>query len=195
MISAIIRFSIRSPGVVVALALMLVAYGIFTLQRARVDVFPEFSPAQVSIQTEAAGLSAELVETQVTQKIENALAGVSGVETFRSQSIPGLSVVSVVFDEGSDVYHNRQVVAERISALAPQMPVGVSAPMITPLTSSASTVLGIGFTSSERTLTEVRTLADTVVRPHLMSWLRPRPAPRASSPRGISRVSISASPS
>lgn len=169
MISAIIRFSIRAPGVVVALALMLVAYGIFTLQRARIDVFPEFSPAQVSIQTEAAGLSAELVETQVTQKIENALAGVSGVETFRSQSIPGLSVVSVVFDEGSDVHHNRQVVAERIAVLAPQMPVGVSAPMITPLTSSASTVLGIGFTSAERTLTEVRTLADTVVRPHLMS--------------------------
>ena len=63
MITAIVRFSIRFPGVVVALALMMIAYGIFTLQRARVDVFPEFSPTQVVIQTEAAGLSSELVET------------------------------------------------------------------------------------------------------------------------------------
>lgn len=169
MITALVRFSVRSPGVVVALALMLVAYGIFTLQRARVDVFPEFAPTQVSIQTEAAGLSAELVETQVTQKIENVLAGVSGVQTFRSQSIPGLSVVTVLFDEGSDIYRNRQVVAERIAGLTSQMPVGVGAPAITPLTSSASTVLGIGLTASARSLGEVRALADHVLRPHLMS--------------------------
>nr|MCU0889886.1 efflux RND transporter permease subunit [Rubritepida sp.] len=62
MITAIVRFSIRFPGVVVSLALMLVASGVFELQRARLDVFPEFSPTQVVIQTEAAGLSAELVE-------------------------------------------------------------------------------------------------------------------------------------
>lgn len=169
MISSIVRFSIRAPGVIVALALMLVAYGIFTLQRARVDVFPEFSPTQVFIQTEAAGLSAELVEMQVTQRIENALAGVSGVEDLRSQSIPGLSVVTVLFEEGTDIYRNRQVVAERITSLAPQMPAGVSAPSITPLTSSASTVLGVGLTSSQRSHTELRTLADNVLRPHLLS--------------------------
>src|SRR5512137_1249257 len=115
MITAIVRFSIRFPGVVVALALMMIAYGIFTLQRARVDVFPEFSPTQVVIQTEAAGLSSELVERQVTQAIENALLGVSGVEALRSQSIPGLSVVTVLFEDGTDIYRNRQVVSERIA--------------------------------------------------------------------------------
>jgi CzcA family heavy metal efflux pump len=169
MITAIVRFSVRFPGVVVALALMLVAYGIFTLQRARVDVFPEFSPTQVVIQTEAPGLSADLVEVQVTQHIENALLGAAGVEVLRSQSIPGLSVVTALFQDGSDIYRNRQVVAERIGALANRMPVGVAAPAITPLTSSASTVLGLGLTSKERSATELRGLADAVVRPHLMS--------------------------
>lgn len=169
MITAIVRFSVRFPGVVVALALMLVAYGIFTLQRARVDVFPEFSPTQVVIQTEAPGLSADLVEVQVTQHIENALLGAAGVEVLRSQSIPGLSVVTALFQDSSDIYRNRQVVAERIGALANRMPVGVAAPAITPLTSSASTVLGLGLTSKERSATELRGLADAVVRPHLMS--------------------------
>jgi CzcA family heavy metal efflux pump len=168
-ISTIVRFSIRFPGVVVALALMLVAYGIFTLQRARLDVFPEFSPTQVVIQTEAPGLSAELVETQVTQPIENALLGVTGIEKLRSQSIPGLSVITALFVDGSDIYRNRQVVAERIAVLATRMPAGVLPPTITPLTSSASTVLGAGLTSKERSLTELRDIADWVIRPHLMA--------------------------
>ena len=89
MISFIVRQSIRYPGVVVALALTVVIYGFYVLTRANLDVFPEFSPSQVVIQTEAPGLSAELVERQVTQPIENALAGASGVEHIRSQSIPG----------------------------------------------------------------------------------------------------------
>jgi CzcA family heavy metal efflux pump len=168
-ITAIVRFSIRFPGVVVSLALMLVAYGIFTLEHARLDVFPEFSPTQVVIQTEAAGLSPELVESLVSQPIENALLGASGVERIRSQSIPGLSVVTVLFEDGSDIYRHRQVVAERLAPLAGRMPAGVGTPGITPLTSSASTVLGLGLTSGTRSLTELRTLADTVVRPHLLS--------------------------
>ena len=169
MITAIVRFAIRFPGVVVALALMLVAYGLFALQRARVDVFPEFSPTQVVVQTEAHGLSAELVETLVTQPIENALLGVAGVATLRSQSIPGLSVVTVLFDDGSDIHRNRQAVAERLAGVAGRMPVGVPAPTLTPLTSSASTVLGVGLTSKTRSLTELRSLADTVLRPHLLA--------------------------
>lgn len=169
MISAIVRFSIRFPGVVVAVALMLIAYGIFTLGRARLDVFPEFSPTQVVIQTEAPGLSAEIVETQVSQPIENAVAGVSGVEILRSQSIPGLSVVTVLFEEGSDIYRNRQVVSERITSLASRMPVGVAAPAITPLTSSASTVMVVGLTAKDRSLADIRTIADTVFRPHLLA--------------------------
>ncbi len=169
MIAFIVRQSIRYPGVVVALALTLIIYGLYVLTRANLDVFPEFSPSQVVIQTEAPGLSAELVERQVTQPIENALAGASGVEIVRSQSIPSLSVVSVVFRDGSDVYRNRQVVSERLSALASRLPAGVEQPAMTPLTSSASTVLGVGLTSKQRSLMEVRTLVDWAIRPHLMA--------------------------
>ena len=168
MISYIVRQSIRYPGVIVALALTIVAYGLFTLSRAHLDVFPEFSPAQVVIQTEAPGLSAELVETQVSQPIENALAGLPGLQSLRSQSIPGLSVVHVFFPEGSDVYRNRQVAAERLAALSSQLPRGI-VPTITPLTSSASTVLGVGVTSEKRSLMELRTLVDWTLRPHLLA--------------------------
>jgi CzcA family heavy metal efflux pump len=168
-ISFIVRQSIRYPGVVVALALTVAVYGFYVLTRANLDVFPEFSPSQVVIQTEAPGLSAELVERQVTQPIENALAGASGVEHVRSQSIPGLSVVSVLFRESSSVYRNRQSVAERLSVLANQLPRGVAQPAMTPLTSSASTVLGVGLTSDTRSLMEIRTLVDWTVRPHLLA--------------------------
>ncbi len=167
-ISYIVRQSIRYPGVIVALALTIVVCGLFTLSRAHLDVFPEFSPSQVVIQTEAPGLSAELVETQVSQPIENALSGVSGLESLRSQSIPGLSVVHVFFRDGSDIYRNRQVVSERLASLSTQLPNGI-VPAMTPLTSSASTVLGIGITSDKRSLMELRTLVDWVIRPHLLA--------------------------
>ncbi len=168
MISYIVRQSIRYPGVIVALALTIVVYGLFTLSRAHLDVFPEFSPSQVVIQTEAPGLSAEQVEFQVSQPIENSLAGVPGLDSLRSQSIPGLSVVHVYFQDGSDIYRNRQVVSERIGALAALLPRGI-VPAMTPLTSSASTVLGIGITSGTRNLMELRTLVDWVIRPHLLA--------------------------
>ena len=169
MIAFIVRQSIRYPGVVVALALTVILYGLYVLGRANLDVFPEFSPSQVVIQTEAPGLSAELVERQVTQPIENAVAGTSGVEAVRSQSIPGLSVVTVVFRDGSDVFRNRQVVGERLTMLANRLPRDVAQPSMTPLTSSASTVLGVGLTSKSRSLMEVRSLVDWTVRPHLMA--------------------------
>ena len=130
-------------------------------------MFPEFSPTQVVIQTEAPGLSAELVETLVSQPIENAISGVPGILSLRSQSIPGLSVVTVIFSDRSDIYRNRQLVAERLTTTQSVMPQGVT-PNITPLTSSASTVLGIGLTSEKRTLMELRTFVDRIVRPHLL---------------------------
>jgi len=132
MIAGLVRFSIRYAGVVVALAATIVAYGAYTLSRANLDVFPEFSPSQVVLQIEAPGLSSEQVEVLVTQPIENALAGVPGLDGIRSQSIPGLSVITVIFEDGSDTYRNRQVVSERLSALAAQMPEGVDAPTMTP---------------------------------------------------------------
>lgn len=168
MMAALVRFSIRFHGVIVGLASLLVIYGLYSLVRADMDVFPEFAPTQVVIQTESPGLTAELVETLVTQPIENAIAGTVGVASMRSQSIPGLSIVTLIFDEGTDIYRNRQVIAERLTALGNRLPRNV-VPNITPLTSSASTVLGLGLTSDTRSLMELRTLVDWTVQPHLMA--------------------------
>ena len=166
--SAIVRFAIRYYGVVIGLACLVVLYGIYSLTRSNLDVFPEFSPTQIIIQTESPGLSAELVELLVTQPIETSIAGSVGVASIRSQSIPGLSIVRVIFDESSDIYRDRQIVAERLSTLSNQIPRGIT-PNITPLTSSASTVLGFGITSKKRSLMELRTLVDWTITPHLLA--------------------------
>lgn len=168
MMSAIVRFSIRFYGVIIGLAVLVVLYGSYSLTRSNLDVFPEFSPTQIIIQTESPGLSAELVESLVTQPIETSIAGTVGVSDMRSQSIPGLSVVTVIFDASSDIYRNRQVVAERLSTLSTRLPENIT-PNITPLTSSASTVLGFGLTSQYINLMELRTLVDWTVTPHLLS--------------------------
>jgi len=168
MMSGLVRFSIRYAGVIIGLALLVITYGLYSLTRANLDVFPEFSPPQVVIQTEAPGLPAEMVEMLVSQPVENSVAGAVGAASMRSQSIPGLSVVTVIFREGTDIYRNRQVVAERLSTLTNQLPRGIT-PNITPLSSSASTVLGAGLTSDQRSLAELRTLVDWTIRPHLMA--------------------------
>jgi CzcA family heavy metal efflux pump len=146
----------------------MVMYGIYSLTRSNLDVFPEFSPTQLIIQTEAPGLSTDLVESLVSQPIENSISGTVGVELMRSQSIPGLSVVTVIFKEGTDVYRNRQVVAEHLATLANRLPDGIT-PNITPLTSAASTVMGIGITSDSKSLMELRSMVDWTLRPHLMA--------------------------
>ncbi len=168
MMSALVRFSIRFSGVIIGLASLVVLYGLYSLTRSNLDVFPEFSPTQIIIQTESPGLSAELVESLVSQPIETSIAGTVGIENMRSQSIPGLSIVTVIFDESTDIYRNRQVVAERLATLSNQFPQGIT-PNITPLTSSASTVLGVGLTSKTRSLTDLRTIVDWTIVPHLLA--------------------------
>ena len=168
MMSALVRFSIRFNGVIIGLASLVVLYGLYSLTRSNLDVFPEFSPTQLVIQTESPGLSAELVEQLVSQPIEQSIAGTVGIELMRSQSIPGLSVVTIIFDEGTDVFRNRQVIAERLATLSNRLPRGII-PNITPLTSAASTVMGIGLTSDKRSLMELRTLVDWSIRPHLLA--------------------------
>ncbi|MEQ1766549.1 MAG: efflux RND transporter permease subunit, partial [Methylotenera sp.] len=168
MMSALVRFSIRFSGVIIGLTIAVILYGLYSMSRSNLDVFPEFSPTQIIIQTESPGLSAELVESIVTQSIETSIAGTVGIESMRSQSIPGLSIITIIFDENTDIYRNRQVIAERLATLNNKLPKGIT-PNITPLTSSASTVLGFGLTSKTRSLTEIRTLVDWVIVPHLLA--------------------------
>ena len=169
LLAGIIGFSLRYHGVVIALALLFAGYGLYALTGASYDVFPEFAPPQVSIQTEAPGLAPEQVEVLVTQPIENAVNGVPGVQALRSQSIQGLSVITATFDPKSDVYRDRQNMGERLAELAARMPSGVQAPAMSPLTSSTSVALVIGLTSRQRSLMELRTLADWTLKPRLLA--------------------------
>lgn len=169
LLAAIVRFALRFRGVVIALAALVLGYGLYELSYAEYDVFPEFAPPQVVIQTEAIGLSPEQVEVLVTQPIENAINGVPGVESLRSSSIQGLSLITVNFASDSDIYRDRQVVAERLATLAAQLPQGIAAPEMSPLTSSASMVMVIGLTSERRSLMELRTVADWIVKQRLLA--------------------------
>lgn len=169
MLTAIVHFSLRFRGVILALAAALLGYGFYTLAHAKYEVFPDFAPPHVAVQTEAPGLSPEQVELLVTQPIEQAVNGVAGIESLRSSSIQGLSVVTVVFQPTTDIYRDRQAVAERLSALTGSLPQGVKAPVMTPLTSPTSDVLVIGLTSDKQSLMALRTIADWIVRPRLLS--------------------------
>ena len=169
MLNALVRFSLRFRGVVIALAFALIGYGVFTIPQAKYDVFPDFAPPQVTIQTEAPGLSPEQVELLVTQPIENAVNGVPGIQSLRSQSPQGLSIIIAVFADQSDVYQARQSISERLASLAGQLPQGVHAPKMTPLTSPTGVVSVFGLTSNQQSLMTVRTVADWTIRQRLLA--------------------------
>lgn len=168
MLTAIVSWSLRHRGVVVALACMVLGYGVYSLKDAKYDVFPEFSPPQVVIPTEAAGLAPGQVELLVTQPIENAVIGVSGVQSVRSASIQGLSVITVLFNSTTNVYLDRQVVAERLSTLAGSLPGGIT-PTIAPLTTSTSIVMAVALTSPTQSLMHLRTVADWTMKLRLLA--------------------------
>jgi CzcA family heavy metal efflux pump len=169
MLSGLVRTSIRHRGVVLGLAAALMVVGADTLSRAPLDVFPEFAPPQVSIQTEAPGLSPEQVELQVTKPIEDAINGVQGIAAVRSQSIQGLSVVTAVLAERVNIHQARQALAERLGDVAVRLPQTVEPPVLTPLTSSSSTVLVVGITADSISPMAQRTFVDWVLRPRLLA--------------------------
>jgi len=169
MLNAIVRFSLRHRGIVIALAFALMGYGAYSLTRAKYDVFPEFAPPTVVIQTEAPGLAPEQVELLVTTPIEVAINGVPGLESLRSGSVQGVSAVTATFHIGTDIYRDRQVVAERLTTVAGRLPTGVQAPVMAPITSATGTILGIGLTSNNLSLMQLRTIADWTVRLRLLS--------------------------
>jgi len=155
-------------AVVVLMVLLLVA-GTRIISRTHFDVFPEFAPPLVEIQTEAPGLSTAEVEILVTIPIENAMNGVSWLEHTRSKSVLGLSSVVLYFEDGTDIMKARQMVQERLTIISGELP-GVASPpvMLSPL-SSTSRVLKIGITSDTLSQMEMTTLAKWTIRPRLMA--------------------------
>ncbi len=167
MLSALVALCLRRRGTVLALAAALLLYGGFVARDAPLDVLPDFAPPQVTVQCEAPGFSAEQVETLVTAPIEAALAGAGNLESFRSQSIQGLCVVTAVFVEHTDIYKARQLLAEQLAQVAAELPDGVDPPALTPLTSATMDLLKIGLVCDQLSLLELRTFADWTVVPRL----------------------------
>ena len=169
MLSSIIRQSLRFRAVVVVGAALILVIGIYQTTRSSLDVFPDFVAPQVTIQTEVPGLAPEQVEKLVTYPIESAVSGIAGLDTVRSESIQGLSVVTVAFDENSNILIDRQLLAERMTEVAGRLPKESQAPTLSPLVSSTMDLLKIGLTSESVSPMELRTLADWQLKPLLLA--------------------------
>lgn len=164
MLKRIVEWSLRYRGTVIVMACLVAICGAYVTQQVRLDVFPEFAPPLIVIQTEAVGLSAEEVEALVTRPIENGLNGTPDLQRIYSQSIQGLAVVTTVFRDNADIFRVRQLVGERLAEIGSQLPQGVSPPRMGPLTSSTSLMLALGLVAEGRTPMELRTFADWSVR-------------------------------
>lgn len=140
MLNRILWWSIVQRWLVVLGAIALTIFGIFQLRQMPLDVLPEFAPPQVEIQTEAPGLAPEEVESLITLPIESVVNGTAGVETVRSASSLGLSVVKVVFSWQTNIYQARQLITERLQEVRDRLPPNAS-PQISPITSPIATIL------------------------------------------------------
>jgi CzcA family heavy metal efflux pump len=165
----LVALALRLRYAVAALALVLVIVGIRVLQDAPLDVFPEFAPPLVEVQTEAPGLSTEEVEALVTMPLEQALSGTPYLKTLRSKSVLGLSSVVLIFDRGTDLLEARQFVGERLARVSTTLPTVAHPPVLLSPLSTLSRVLKVGVSSKTLTQTELTTLMRFTVRPRLMA--------------------------
>jgi len=169
MLRRLIHFSLEFRLVVLLTAAVVLVAGGIAAWRAPWDVFPEFAPPQVTVQTEAPGLSAEEVEQLVTVPVESALSGVQDIAVLRSTSIPGLSVVTVIFASGTDLLDARQLIGERLVEVESMLPDRAETPRMAPLKASTSRLIVIGLSSEVASPQELRTLADWTFKRRLLA--------------------------
>jgi CzcA family heavy metal efflux pump len=169
MMRALVALCVRHFGTVTALTVVALVLGSWSALRSPLDVFPEFVPSQVTVQTEAPGFAPQQVEELVTKPIENAVNGAAGLATLRSESIPGLSVVTITFTTDVDVHVARQGISERLSELGSTLPAGVGTPKLSPLVSSTMDLLKIGLLSDKVDAYTLRDTADWVIKPRLLA--------------------------
>src|ERR1700738_943271 len=165
----LLSLCVRHVGSVTALSVLALLLGCWAVMQAPLDVFPEFVPSQVDIQTEAPGFAPQQVEELVTKQIENAVNGAAGLATLRSESIPGLSVVTITFTNGVDGHIARQGISERLSELGTSTRAVEATPNLSPWVSSTMDLLKIGLLSDKVDAYELRDTADWIIKPRLLA--------------------------
>src|SRR5438034_6677453 len=161
---SIISSSLRFRHLVVAAAIGMMVLGVTVLPKMHVDVFPEFAPPRVVIQTACVGLSTSDVEQLVTVPIETALNGIQGLDDLRSRSVPQLSSIEVLFKQGTDQLQARQLVQERLATVAPTLPTWAAPPVMLAPVSATGRALQIGMTSKTRSLIDMSMTAYWTIR-------------------------------
>jgi CzcA family heavy metal efflux pump len=164
----IVRSSLRFRYLVVALGAVLMVFGAGQVRDMPVDVFPEFAPPQVEIQTPSLGLSAAEVEGLVTVPLEDALNGVDGLSEMRSKSVPQLSSIKLIFKPGTDLLRARQLVSERVQTITPSLPTWSSPPVMLQPLSATSRVMKIGLSSDTHSLIEMSMASYWTIRERLL---------------------------
>lgn len=169
MLNAVVSWALNMRVLVIAAAGALLVLGINATRHAPLDVFPEFAPPLVEVQTEAPGLSTEEVDELVTVPLENALNGLPSLHTIRSKSVLGLSSVVMIFETGTDILKARQFVQERLNLAQNRLPTVVKPPVLMAPYSSLSRVLKVGLTSEVHSQMDMSEMALWTIRPRLMS--------------------------
>lgn len=165
----IVGSSLKGRFIVLALAGALIFFGSLELRSAPLDVFPEFAPPRVEVQTPSLGLSASEVESLVTVPLEQALAGLPELDTIRSKSVNDLSSILLIFNKGSDLMRARQLVHERLQTVAPNLPTWASPPFILQPLSATSRVMKIGLSSESVSLVDMSMTAYWTIRSRLLA--------------------------
>jgi CzcA family heavy metal efflux pump len=164
----VVSTSLKFRYIVIALAVAMLVFGFQLLSHMPVDVFPEFAPPRVEIQTQALGLTAAEVESLITVPLENQLNGLPGLDKIRSKSVPQLSSIEMIFKQGTDLLHARQVVAERMATATNSLPTWAAPPvMIAPLSATNRTV-EIGLTSKKVSLVDMSMISYWKIRARLL---------------------------
>lgn len=169
MLDRIIGFSLRNKYLILISTLVLTVIGLRTVSNMDIDVFPDLTAPTVVVMTDAHGMAAEEVERLVTFPIETAVNGATDVRRVRSVSAQGFSFVWVEFDWGVDVLKARQVVSEKLIAVAQQMPLGVNQPMLAPQSSVMGEIFFISLQADSTSMMELRTIAEWTVKPLILA--------------------------